>query len=472
MKIFSIKYLGLLFAVSASLNLNASSSEPRFTLELTDSITPPLVSRKAEFNGFGVSNISDNGKLVYLLDTAFNTKPGDPIGFLYRNVKGKLTLQSSFQVENDAFVNIETGCCNSQFTRFIYCADDGATAGLVRLFKLDNTGQFVKVGSDFSLPGFLAPSGAMNCDRFSFSPDGKLVAIIYVNDVSDPNNVTSRLIILDASGNQLTEVTHFDGLTGFSNGSNWFELCDGSSSSLFVTLGATSFASDAKFSFTDFHAPGNFYIFNFKNNTLKLNKVIEQPQFIEQAVGFNFECNDKTLIYVGTALSLNPNEETIYNDSAFHGGLAAQANFTPPNSNNRRIYEFDGKHLKLVYQKHIDGSSRGAAFFPSEKLIAIGQTAGQLRLLKPFRTANAQMINFFDIEGSDNSKKGKLSDKRNKVNLVVDQEAIPSSYSSQSLLFSANKRWFLNTGSQSAFSPKQPLGVNPVNLYRVRCNKK
>lgn len=324
-----------------------------------------------------------------------------------------------------------------------------------RFYSVNTSTNSITLLATAPLPGFVVPTGALNTTLYSYTSDSKYVAIVYCNDSV---GFTSRLAVFDATTGAL--VSFVDGLVGFSNGANFFNLCGsgkhgsgsrkhGSSVDTYISVGATALEASV-FPNVSFKAPSIWYIYKFNatSGTLALVSSIDQPQFIDSATPFTYKCGSSTLISVTTSLALNPNEPTVFQPSAFAN---PPNTFIPGDDKNRKFYSFDGRNVTLLSAQHIDVLDANGGFYPNGKAIAYGEGVGSAgNSIQPI--GFAQALDFVSLK----VKKHSITFKP-----IFETTSLPGGPSFP--YFSANGTWLIVGGSTL------PTGtaVNGIALFQI-----
>lgn len=417
-------------------------------LELTLSDVVNNVNDVAEFQ----TQISNDGRLVFMANYQYFT----PLiaASLYQNNNGKLSLLGTLPVDPN-YPIISSGASSDDFSRFVIL-DQGDINGRLRVFTFDfTTNTFVLVGTPLIFTDVNVSTLSLNISKFGITPDNHYAIISYINTVSTTPSFESVLKIIDLTTNPLI-VTSVVTFIGFSNGAYFFQLKDGHHHrQIYVVLPSTG---EDPVTFANI-APAQIAFYRLDNGILTpVGTPILQPQFVNSAVPFTYKVGRKILIAVTTWLAVLPGQPTVYDSSQL----------VPPNSDNSlngeteelRIYEFDGDSARLVFKKSLDNYVYDVAWFPDGQHLAVILQAGFTNLLNItcsgtfyYATTNPGIFQIYDV-----TAKGK-----HHVDLTPDDfpRVAPGVFAIME--FSKNGKWFIIGGGGPVF----PSNVITTNLYRV-----
>lgn len=183
-----------------------------------------------------------------------------------------------------------------------------------------------------------------------------------------------------------------------------------------------------------------------KEHKYKLHLVASEllPAAASSVSPFIEQCKqEKILIGVGTSRIINPEDPSLFFETS--------SSFIPGDDHNLRVYQFDAKKLKLVYREHIDGSLNEIAWYPDGKYLAFPQVVS--------RFAPDSIVN----QGAAIGTRRVVIDKCHCLDLPCgSRQILPSASPFAYTSYSANGKWFLNTGTDSN------SGVNNLALYYVK----
>lgn len=426
---------------------NERSSQLQLTLS-------DVVNNTNDWSEFQIQ-ISHDGRLVFI--TNFQLVAPMIVASLYRNDDGKLTLLGTIPYDPN-FPTLSSGASSDDFSRFIIldtASGIGLGNGRLRVFTFDfTTNTFVLVGSPLIFDDVNLSDVTLNISKFGISSDNHYALISYVNTVSATPSFGAVLKVIDLTTNPLT-VTSTVTFPGFSVGAYFFQLKDKRTKRLrtYVVLPSTAF-NDQYMNIS----PSQIAFYELDNGILtSIGGPILQPQTINSLVPFTYKIGSKTFIAVAMDLAILPGQPTVYDLSQTIP--ANGSNSLNGETENLRIYEFDGSKARLVYKKTLDTFLYDIAWYPDGKHLAVTLRGGFTNLFDivcegnyAYGTTYPTIFQIFDV-----TSKGK-----HHIDLTPsDFPRVAPGY--PFLGFSKNGKWLIIGGGGAAL----PSNVVSTNLYRV-----
>ena len=418
-------------------------------LELTLSDVVNNVNDVAEFQ----TQISDDGRFVFMSNYQYFT----PViaASLYQNNSGKLSLLGTLPVDPN-YPIVSSGASSDDFSRFVILDQGNGDAlgnGRLRVFRFDFvTNTFVLVGSPLIFNDVNLSTISLNISKLGITHDNHYALISYINTVSTTPSYESVLKIIDLTTNPLTVVSAVT-FVGFSNGAYFFQLKDGHHrKQTYVVLPSTG---EDSVTFANI-APAQIAFYRLDSGILTpVGTPISQPQFVNSAVPFTYKLGRKILIAVTTWLAVLPGAPTVYDLSQ-----TVPSNSLNGETEELRIYEFDGNNAHLVFKKSLDNFAYDVAWFPDGKHLAVILQAGFTNLNNIacsgtfyYSTTNPGIFQIYDVTASG---KRHVDLKPNDFPRVA-----PGGFAI--IEFSKNGKWLILGGGGPTF----PSDVFSTNLYRV-----
>lgn len=382
---------------------------------------------------FAEPSISEDGRFTYVV---LGNEPGFPIAQLYENVKGTLVLRKSLNVDS-AFPFPFDGFANKDFTLFsvIDVAVDAVPPFTARIRILD---------ADFNiLATLVAPAGDVGFGNGGrFSPDNKYVTFGFCQFTS-PTTTETTFQILRTS--DLTTVSTTI-LPGFDiNASVLFDV----KGKLYLSYQETNGIPAGNANSIITQLPINSSVYRVKETGLTLVDSKPIPRFAEKDVVSYCE---SALIAHGGFCSLFPDQLSIYDTNV------GETTYQPNDNAEARVFEFDGKKLKLIIKEATNCCNR-TLIYPPDK--GNSYFIGQNTIVgnPPDRVIDRE---FFCLATLIKTKSGLRFKGQN-----LPQQDVFKAIS----VFSRNGKWLFRAGVYGYADGVTPtddvVGIHNILLYKV-----
>lgn len=390
-----------------------------------------LSSALSQPSYFSEPSISEDGRFTYVV---MGNEPGFPIAQIYENVDGTLVLRKSINTD-PAFPFPVDGFANKDFTLFsvIDVAVDAVPPFTARIRILDRDLN--------TLATRVSPAGDVGFGNGGrFSPDSKYVTVGYSQFTSPTTTQTVFQMLRTSDLSTVVETI----LPGYDvNASVLFEVKRKLFLSYQETNGVPGTANSPA------QLPINSSVYRVKETSITLVDSKPIPKFAEKDV---VSYHKFALIAHGGFCSLFPNQLSIYDTNV------GETTYQPNDNAEARVYEFDGKKLRLIIKEATNCCNRTLIYPPDEgNSYFIGQNT--IVGNPPDRVIDRE---FFCLATLVKTKSG-LRFKGQNLPQQDTFKAVP--------VFSHDGKWLFRTGTYGYADGVTPTddvaGIHNILLYKV-----